>query len=610
MSGGSVVVVVEEAGPEAIDRTFRTAHHPLAENPLSSPHPSLLQLFLVIVAIGLSGAVIVFHTSTVFSTPSSIVYISNLPALSSSCLAVASFLLHLVLAARTPPPKVTNEDSRFLPYKQYIMFGLVALTTIPNALSCAALFHRRDADHNRLVNVVRLVCLLHGFLVEALGKNFEVYRMKPRRSRTMRLARATVIVAVVLQALLLGSGAVCLFVIDFDYDILWLLPSLMLWTQFALSIVVIFFRTSKASRPLKLNVVFYGVTAVASLCLAAAGVALLVWASYRLMTVLHQILLTRDRGRDDVEASPGSNMASPRAMDIVGESTDEHQENDIPRNLDGKAFNPDGENIEMAEILRKPERIYQPGRPAPTASLSSDHASAMFATDSSDAILGHDRRQPSTTLLTRLRRALFARPHRRARTRARHENAPTESVEANGSIQSLDCSNVESEYKDDTFDTESQDQASMYVFPPSSLSLCIFLSNESDTEAAHRLPVLEKHDPTWDPGSPSSTSPVASTPMSKDESDYVVNFDALKRQVDQASRAIVSRHVEESDRRYREELLARRTRTRTLMPMPIDTTKSRVVEKSSSWVKANRSKSLAVLPVVSESSSDCEGGLE
>jgi hypothetical protein len=110
--------------------------------------------------------VILFHSRTVFSTPSSIVYISNLPALSSSCLAIASFLLHLILAARTPPPKVTNQDSRFLPYKQYFMFGLVFLTTIPNALSCVALLHRRDMDHNRLSNVVKSVCLLHGFLVE------------------------------------------------------------------------------------------------------------------------------------------------------------------------------------------------------------------------------------------------------------------------------------------------------------------------------------------------------------------------------------------------------------------------------------------------------------
>jgi len=193
---------------------------------------SLLQLFLVIIAIGLSGATILFHSWTVFSTPSNIVYISNLPAVSSSCLAIASFLLHLVLATRTPPPKVTNRDSRFLLYKQHFLFGLLVLTTIPNALLCKALFRHRDLEHNRLANVVKLVCLLHGFLVEVrrpsiphpvvnedllifflslspwqmLGKNLEVYRMKHKRFRVIKLARATVTAAVVLQILLLGSG--------------------------------------------------------------------------------------------------------------------------------------------------------------------------------------------------------------------------------------------------------------------------------------------------------------------------------------------------------------------------------------------------------------------
>jgi len=131
--------------------------------------------------------VILFHFWTVFSTPSSIVYISNLPALSSSCLAIASFLLHLILAAITPPPKVTNQDLKFLSYKQYFMFGLVVLTTIPNALLCAALFCCRDLDHNRLVNIIKLVCLLHGFLVEVCRPSMPLplmnlpmfYTMKP-----------------------------------------------------------------------------------------------------------------------------------------------------------------------------------------------------------------------------------------------------------------------------------------------------------------------------------------------------------------------------------------------------------------------------------------------
>ncbi|KAH9159589.1 hypothetical protein EDB89DRAFT_2083458 [Lactarius sanguifluus] len=377
----------------------------------------------------------------------------------------------------------------------------------------------------------------------------------------------------------------------------------MLWTQFALSIVMTLFgTTSKAPRPLKLNIVFYGITAVASSCIAAAGIALhwqltfveqylflqalVVWASYRLMTVIHKILPSKDR-----------------------ESTDEKQGNDIPCNLDRKAFNPDGENIEMAGILRKPERIYRlrrPGRPAPIASLSSDHAGAMFATDSSEYVFcdlfshfGHDMKELSTTLPTRLWRAL---PHRRARARASHENEPTENSEANGSIKSLDCSNVEAKYKDDTFDTESLDQASMYVFPPSSLS--IILSNESDTEAAHRLPVLEKHDPTWAPRNPPSTSLIVSMPMSKDKSDRVARFDALKHEVDQASRTIVSRHVEESDRRLREEWLAKRTP----MPMPMPIVITNV--GGGSGARVAEKKSLATLPVLPESSSDCEDGLE
>jgi hypothetical protein len=537
--------------------------------------------------------VILFHSRTVFSTPSSIVYISNLPALSSSCLAIASFLLHLILAARTPPPKVTNQDSRFLPYKQYFMFGLVFLTTIPNALSCVALLHRRDMDHNRLSNVVKSVCLLHGFLVEMLGKNLEVYRMKPDWIRMMRLSRATVIVAVVLQALLLGSGVICLFVIDFE--ILWLLPCLMLWTQFALSIVMAFFgATGKAPRPLILNVVFYGITAIASSCITVAGIvlhwqltfvmqylflqALLIWASYRLMTVIHNILPTKDRGRGNFETAHGSNTASSRTMNIVGESTDEKQENDIPRNLDRESFNPDGENIEMAGIPRKPERIYQPGRTASIASLSSDYAGGMFAMDSSEAILEHDRKELSTTLPTRLWRAFFARPHRRAHAHARvsHENELAENPEANGSTKSLDCSTVEAKYKDDTFDTESLDQAST-------------------------LPVLEKHDP---PHNPPTTSPIESTPTSKDKSDYVARFDALKHEVEQASLAIVSRHVEESDRLLREERVAKQTPVP--MPTPLATTnvggkpRARVAKK----------KSIATLPVLPESSSDCEDGLE
>jgi hypothetical protein len=166
------------------------------------------------------------------------------------------------------------------------------------------------------------------------------------------------------------------------------------------------------------------------------------------------------------------------------------------------------------------------------------------------------------------------------------------------SIKSLDCSSVEAKYKDDTFDTESPDQVSMCVFPPSPIS--IILSNESDTEAAHRLPVLEKNDPTWAPRSPPSTSLI----VSEDKTDWVARFDALKHEIDQASRTIVSRHVEESDRHLREEWLAKQTP----MPMPMPIAITNVGGKPRARVA--KKKSLATLPVLPESSSDCEDGLE
>ena len=71
---------------------------------------------------------------------------------------------------------------------------------------------------------------------QMLGGNFEVYRMKHEQVRVIKLARAAVTAAVVFQVLLLGSGVPCLFVIDLE--ILWLLPSFMLWMQFALCVVM------------------------------------------------------------------------------------------------------------------------------------------------------------------------------------------------------------------------------------------------------------------------------------------------------------------------------------------------------------------------------------
>lgn len=168
---------------------------------------------------------------------------------------------------------------------------------------------------------------------QTLGENLQVYRMKHKRVCTTKLARHVVAAAVVLQALLFGVGASCLFVID--REILWLLPSLMLWTQFLLSIVLIVCGTaSKAPRPLKLDAVFYGSAAIASSCLVGVGLALgwpltfieqylflqalLVWASYRPMARVESIPPTEDRHREYAETAPRSYLVGSRAIDLVG----------------------------------------------------------------------------------------------------------------------------------------------------------------------------------------------------------------------------------------------------------------------------------------------------
>ena len=94
-----------------------------------------------------------------------------------------------------------------------------------------------------------------------------------------------------------------------------------------------------------LNIAFYGITAVTSSGLTVASIvihwqftfanqylflqALLVWASYHLMTVIHKTMPNNDRDRDDVEVTTGFNMASSRATDVVGESVDGNQRSDI-----------------------------------------------------------------------------------------------------------------------------------------------------------------------------------------------------------------------------------------------------------------------------------------
>lgn len=132
--------------------------------------PSLIQsfqLFLVVISRGLSVAVILFHSLKLFTSPSSFVFIPNQPAVSSLCIALSSVLLHLILALRTSPPRVTVEGSRFLPpYKQYCMFVLFGLTCIPYGVACHALFRYPGLDDKRHEHIINTVVLLHALLVE------------------------------------------------------------------------------------------------------------------------------------------------------------------------------------------------------------------------------------------------------------------------------------------------------------------------------------------------------------------------------------------------------------------------------------------------------------
>ena len=184
-------------------------------------------------------------------------------------------------------------------------------------------------------------------------------------------------------------------------------------------------------------------------------------------------------------------------------------------------------------------------------------------------------------------------------------------LEANGSFASLDCSIVETKYKDDIFDTESVDSAGMCVFllSPFTLPLSLsFLSTKTDTEAARRLPALGKHDPASTPCYP----PTTTTRTPKDTSDYIPTFDALKHEVDLVSRTIVSRLAEESDRQDRERL-AKRTLRSTPIVVVSDVgggSGARVAQKSRRPVKPSGRQSSTALPVVVESSSDLEDGLE
>lgn len=78
---------------------------------------------------------------------------------------------------------------------------------------------------------------------------------------------------------------------------------------------------------------------------------------------------------------------------------------------------------------------------------------------------------------------------------------------------------------------------------------------------AHRMPVLKKHDPTSVPRTPPNSPLIPSTPLPKDKAKSNDVFNALKHEVEQVSQTIVSRYLDESNRRYREEAEQRLNRT-------------------------------------------------
>jgi len=312
---------------------------------------------------------------------------------------------------------------------------------------------------------------------------------------------------------------------------------------------------------------------------------------------------------------------------------------------------------------RVPNQLRRPGHPASIASLSSDHASAIFATDSSmyvfchlfvlassddvdDCFLepfwdttGKSHRQPfwldcgelctcsshdqlknadgsldsldrilELVLVpaTRMSTSLYSVCVNRLRSSLNFAGVlriPKQTVPSNRSAARM--SKQSKTMTPSTRDPLTKRACTSFL-PP----LSITLSSESDSDE-HRLPVLEKHDPTWAPRDLPNPSLIASTPMPKDKSDYEARFDALKHEVEQASQTIVSRHVEESDRRLHEEWLRKRTPVPSVVITNVGgESGARVAEKSPLGVKVSRRETLAVLPVVPESSSDCEDGLE
>ena len=73
-----------------------------------------------------------------------------------------------LMSSRSPLIRVPSTLDSAVPASQieFVTGHVVVVAAIPNALSAAALFRRRDLEHSRLPNVVKLVCLLQGFVVE------------------------------------------------------------------------------------------------------------------------------------------------------------------------------------------------------------------------------------------------------------------------------------------------------------------------------------------------------------------------------------------------------------------------------------------------------------
>ncbi|KAG9004864.1 hypothetical protein FRB90_010672 [Tulasnella sp. 427] len=298
------------------------------------------------------------------------------------------------------------------------------------------------------------------------------------------------------------------------------------------------------TRPLVLNAVFHGIAAVASSCLAFAGIilqwrltfveqylflqALLVWSTYRLSTVLHDILPSKDRSVFGAETAYASKKGSSRAKDFIGEFSDGETKSYTPHKIGDESLNPDGGTIRMVGLPRVPEPVYQSGRPGPSDPLSSVHSSPMFAMDSNEAILGHyDEKEPSSTF-----RSWFARPRSRIDARNSNEHEPTEDTEANGSMKSHDCSKVEGKDDDDSFEA-------------------VWLHQ------ANTLPVLQKYDPTSVPRVRPTSPLIASTHLPQNKSYCDARFVAMKHEVEQALQTVVSRHIAELDRHLREESVRR-----------------------------------------------------